>query len=154
MLTPDKVKYIVVHCSATSPDTYVDARTIDRWHRMKGWLKIGYHFVITRLGDVQPGRTLTEVGAHVQGHNAESIGICMAGGVDAKGKAENNFTPAQWDALRKLVAEMRVKFPGAEVLGHRDLSPDLNHDGVIEASEYMKDCPSFDVRRWLKSEGI
>jgi N-acetylmuramoyl-L-alanine amidase len=50
----------------------------------------------------------------------------------------------------KLVSLLE-KYPNATILGHRDLSPDKNGDGVIERSEWVKHCPSFDVREWLKN---
>jgi len=45
-MNKDDVKYIVVHCSYTTETTDSGARDIDRWHREKWWMKIGYHKVI------------------------------------------------------------------------------------------------------------
>lgn len=148
------INLIVVHCSATLPDPKIDASTIRRWHRAQGWLDIGYHYVIKANGEQEVGRPLEKVGAHVAGHNANSIGICMVGGVNAKGKAENNFTGAQFKTLKALVYGLKCHYPDARVCGHRDLSKDLNGDGVIAPNEYMKECPSFDVRKWLKEVGL
>jgi N-acetylmuramoyl-L-alanine amidase len=75
------------------------------------------------------------------GVNQRSIGICLVG--------TDRFTPAQWTALKQLVATLKAQFPGCDVLGHRDLSPDLNHDGKIEPSEFVKTCPGFDVKKWM-----
>jgi N-acetylmuramoyl-L-alanine amidase len=134
------VKYLVVHCSATKPSMNIGAAEIDRWHRQKGWRKIGYHFVIKRDGTIEPGRGLTEIGAHAAGYNSVSIGICLVGGVseqDVK-KAENNFTIPQMESLHHLLSSLLdASFPKAKVLGHRDLP------GVA------KDCPSFDVQKWF-----
>jgi len=136
------INLIVVHCSASPPSVHVDRDVIDRWHREKGWLGIGYHYVITREGDVQVGRALDRPGAHAEGFNKSSIGICLAGGVDAKGKAEDNFTPAQKASMLTLLYQLRALYPATAVLGHRDL-PDVK-----------KDCPSFDVRRWCRAHGF
>lgn len=135
------VKYLVVHCSATAASQDVDLAEIDRWHRKRGFVKVGYHFVIKRNGEVQQGRSLTEAGAHAQGFNNKSIGICLVGGVAEKDKktAEDNFTNAQLDSLADLLFSMAHYYPDAEVLGHRDL-PSVH-----------KDCPSFDVRKWWAS---
>ena len=51
-----KTDYIFIHCSATKPSMDVDAKEIDRWHRARGFLKIGYHFVIKRDGTKEIGR--------------------------------------------------------------------------------------------------
>lgn len=130
---------IVLHCSATPATQDIQARDIDRWHRQKGWLKIGYHFVITRDGTVQKGRDLDVVGAHVAGHNHHSIGICLVGGTKADCKTpENNFADAQWAALGVLLSEMQQLFPLAQVIGHYQL-------------DSSKACPSFDVVEYLKT---
>jgi N-acetyl-anhydromuramyl-L-alanine amidase AmpD len=68
--------------------------------------------------------------------------------VDENGGAKDNFTTEQLKSLTAIVATLERAYPGAEVLGHRDLSPDLNGDGVIEKHEWVKDCPCFDVRKW------
>jgi N-acetylmuramoyl-L-alanine amidase len=133
----DTVKYLVVHCSATPPDMDVDATMIDRWHRQQGWFGIGYHFVIKRNGELQTGRPITQAGAHAIRVNDCSLGICLAGGVSKEDPrtAENNFTPAQMRALQRLLEQLLVKFPAAQVIGHRDVEP-------------KKACPSFDAAKW------
>ena len=136
-----ETKYIAVHCAATPAGMDIGVKEIDRWHRQKGFLKVGYHFVIRRAGQIELGRDEDEIGAHVQGYNAVSIGVCLVGGVDADdvSKAENNFTEEQFSTLRTLLERLQIQYPDAEVLGHRDF-PDV-----------AKACPSFDVRAWLKS---
>jgi N-acetylmuramoyl-L-alanine amidase len=149
------IDHIVVHCSATRAALDVRAADIDRWHKARGWSRIGYHYVITRGGDLEAGRAEHEVGAHVQGHNRRSIGICLAGGIADDGKrAESNFTPAQWARLRALLVELRGRYPQAVICGHRDLSPDRDKDGVVERHEWLKDCPCFDVGTWLILNGL
>lgn len=134
-------QYIAIHCSATSEKADIGAKEIDRWHRAKGFLSIGYHYVIRRNGVVEQGRPEEDIGAHVQDYNAVSVGVCMVGGVDANDikKAVNNFTPEQFAALAKLVRELKTRYPDAIVQGHRDF-PNV-----------AKACPSFDVKGWLKT---
>ena len=148
-MSPDDIRYIVIHCSATRAHQDIDVQDIDEWHKARGWAGCGYHYVITRDGRVQGGRSLLVPGAHTKGHNRVSWGVCLVGGLGADGRAENNFTPAQFSALRALLASMKQSAPQAEILGHRDLSPDIDGDGVVERHEWVKDCPSFDVREWL-----
>lgn len=136
------IKHITVHCSASPASVYVDAKVLDRWHRERGFLKIGYHFVIKRDGTVQKGRSIDEVGAHVQGHNSGNLGICLAGGCDKGMKPEDNFTEDQYHSLAVLIGNLKEQFPDAVVLGHRDW-PDV-----------AKACPSFDVRKWMSETGV
>ncbi|MBR1939880.1 MAG: N-acetylmuramoyl-L-alanine amidase [Bacteroidaceae bacterium] len=70
-----------------------------------------------------------------QNHNAHSIGVCYEGGLDAQGRACDTRTPAQKEALLELLTDLHRRFPMALILGHRDLSPDLNGNGLIEPNE-------------------
>ena len=129
--------YIVIHCSDTPPSMDVGASDIDRWHRAKGWFRIGYHFVIRRNGEIEFGREVNQVGAHTLHYNERSVGICLIGGRKENSRqAENNFTPAQFETLEKLVTELEQKFPKANVVGHCQLNKG-------------RECPSFDVPTWM-----
>lgn len=146
-----KVNMIVVHSADTPAIADIGVKEITEWHTLpqpkgRGWKAIGYAYVIRRSGEIELGRDLDgdgdvveEVGAHAEGFNANSIGICLVGGRGKNGEAENNFTHEQFKMLAWLLSELTSKFPGARVLGHRDLP------GVT------KQCPSFDVRSWLKN---
>jgi N-acetylmuramoyl-L-alanine amidase len=137
------ITHLVVHCSATPPALDVGVKEIRRWHvEGNGWDDVGYHYVIRRDGLVEEGRPVEQVGAHVSGHNASTIGICMVGGIAADSTPQNNFNSRQFDALYALLLTLHHKFPGAEVLGHRDFP------GVAKA------CPCFDVRDWCKSRAL
>lgn len=146
--------WLVVHCSATRASASVCAADIRRWHLARGWVDIGYHYVICRDGTVETGRAESAAGAHVRGFNHASIGICLVGGLDADGKPENNFTDEQFAQLHTLLGELKARYPNAEIRGHRDFSPDLNKDGRITANEFYKACPCFDVREWLGSHPL
>ena len=142
-----KINLIVVHCSATPEGKDFTVNDIDRWHRARGFKKIGYHYVVYRDGTVHPGRAENEVGAHVSGYNNNSIGVCYIGGLTADGKkAKDTRTTAQKRGLLNLLIKLRKKYLDAKIVGHRDLSPDLNHDGKIEPNEWVKECPSFDAK--------
>jgi N-acetyl-anhydromuramyl-L-alanine amidase AmpD len=122
---------------------------IDEWHKARGWSGVGYHAVIRRNGQIEFGRHFDETGAHVKGWNTRSVGVCMVGGVNGAGDAEDNFTTVQYDSLRSVLGVLAHAYPSAQVVGHRDLSPDLNGDGIITQDEWLKDCPCFDVTEWL-----
>lgn len=133
------VNKIVVHCSATPPLMDIGVGKIREWH-VKGnkWSDIGYHLVIRRSGKVEEGRPEDMDGAHVRGHNKNTFAVCLVGGVNEKGNPDSNFTRNQWAALEEVVESLLVKYPNAEVVGHRDL-------------DSKKACPSFDVKSWWRS---
>lgn len=136
--TPRKeTNAIFVHCSATKPSMDIGVREIRQWHKEKGWLDIGYHFVIRRDGTIEAGREQSAVGSHVQGHNSDSVGVCLVGGIDAKGNFEANFTPQQMGALALLLHELRGTYPKAVIRAHHDVAP--------------KACPSFNLSRWVQT---
>lgn len=157
------IKLIVIHCTASPNGRWVGAADIDRWHLKRGFrrepvarnafnpelLSIGYHHVICTNGAIATGRSHAEVGAHVAGHNADSLGIAMAG--------TDRFSLAQWTALRELINALTQqqgrnppRYPNARIVGHRDLSPDKDGDGVVEPQEWLKTCPGFDVAAWRR----
>ena len=87
------VKAVVFHISVSYHGNVV---IIDRWHKERGWSGIGYHYVILNQypsdisfkkrtpfysadGDVEVGRDINLNGAHVYGHNTDTIGICFIG---------------------------------------------------------------------------
>lgn len=56
-----------------------DVERIRKWHIERGFADIGYHFVITRYGEIQHGRDTVYIGAHAKGRNHNSIGVCLIG---------------------------------------------------------------------------
>lgn len=144
---------IVIHCSATRAGQDVRAADIDKMHQERGFACIGYNYVIDLDGTVEVGRPLTRDGAHCNtagtsgvAYNKHSIGICYVGGLDRFGNAADTRTAAQKLALAELVYRLISEYPIVEVIGHRDASPDRNHDGKITPNEWIKQCPCFDVR--------
>lgn len=156
------IDLVVIHCSASPngeslarADGTTPIQVIDGWHKARGFRRsklasaavnptlgsIGYHVVIYTNGAIASGRSLDEIGAHARGHNARSIGLCLIG--------TDKFTAAQWSALAGAIASLTKMYPAARVVGHRDLSPDLDGDGTVEPREWLKTCPGFDVATWL-----
>ena len=139
------ITLIIIHCSATRVDRRYTFRQCRQDHRARGYKDIGYHYYITRDGQVHEGRPLWQEGAHCLGHNRHSIGICYEGGLSLLGLPADTRTPAQRQSLRALLTRLHEQFPSAVILGHRDLSPDLDGNGKIEPSEWVKFCPCFDA---------
>ena len=76
------ITLIIIHCSATPEGRRLDFETCRRDHiRHRGFTDIGYHFYITRDGEIHRGRPLEKVGAHCKNHNRHSVGICYEGGL-------------------------------------------------------------------------
>ena len=125
------ITLIILHCSAVRPDQTSSAAQIDTWHRKRGFhLGIGYHYVVRRDGQIEPGRPEYMVGAHCKNHNAHSIGVCYEGGLDIRGQPADTRTEAQKASLRRLLEELHKRYPKALIVGHRDLDP-------------TKECPGF-----------
>lgn len=138
-----KTDFIVIHCSATRPVQDIGAKEIRVWHKAKGWRDIGYHFVIRRDGRVEKGRPVDDIGAHVEGYNARSVGVCLVGGIgDKTFQPESNFTKAQWVSLKQVIGELVKKYPKAKVQGHRDFP------------KVAKSCPCFAAKEWAKANGF
>ena len=128
------ITLIVIHCSSVRPDQTSSAAQIDTWHRKDNHWKfgIGYHYVVRRDGEIEPGRPEWMVGAHCVNHNAHSIGVCYEGGLDARGQPDDTRTPEQKSALRALLEDLHRRYPQALIVGHHDLNPE-------------KKCPCFDA---------
>lgn len=126
-----RIKEIIIHCSATKEGKDYTVSDIDKWHKRNGWKGIGYHYVVYRDGTIHSGRPVTEIGAHCQGHNANSIGVCYIGGLDSEGNPKDTRTEEQKRSLLNLVRRLKEKYVFATIHGH---------------SEYAaKACPCFDA---------
>ena len=151
----NKSDAIVIHCSATRAGQNIGKKEITQMHLQRGFSTIGYNYVVRLDGTVEVGRSLQIDGAHCNSkgfsgvsYNKHSIGICYVGGLDAHGKASDTRTPAQKKALRELIAKLVKEYDIKEVLGHRDTSPDLDGDGIVEPNEWTKMCPCFDAAEY------
>ena len=151
MIYQGKARYpvteVILHCADTRPDWMAGHPLVEkvaeirRWHvQQRGWRDIGYHWVIDRDGAVAPGRQETEIGAHVEGHNRGTIGICLLGGygADATDLFEKNFTAAQDRAIRSLITVIRSRSSIKRVSGHNQHA--------------AKACPGFWVSTWHQFE--
>jgi len=128
-----KIEKIIIHCSATREGRDFTVDDIDKWHKARGWICVGYHYVIRLDGAIEKGRDDNKGGAHAKGHNKNSIGICYIGGLDKNGDAKDTRTDAQKEALRFLV-DFLLKNNDADVIGHNEVS--------------NKACPCFNVKEW------
>ena len=153
---PHGIRFLVVHTSASRPEQArnLDIHAVNEMHKLRNFTMVGYHHLITTDGRVQNGRPYNKMGAHVKGHNHESLGICLAGGLDENGKPADTYSGSQKAALVMVLRSLKVLCPQAEILGHRDLSPDTDGNGQVDEWEWVKACPCFDVRAWCDAVGV
>ena len=134
MLDPQKIAYLVVHCSDTADDDALTGRDIHQMHLGFGWHGVGYHRIIGRDGVTEQGRPDYWIGAHVKGFNDVSLGACLIG--------RNSFTDAQMQALENVLRGWKSTYPTAKIVGHCD----FDHTD--------KTCPNFDVAVWCRKWGL
>lgn len=130
------INLIVLHCSDSDNPNHDNIETIRKWHTERGFTgpdgvegtedDVGYHFIITKDGKIHEGRPLSEVGAHVKGHNANSVGICLTG------KTPSMFTRSQFRSLRKLLDRL-----------FHDLGLDWKQVKLHNELDSGKTCPNF-----------
>lgn len=144
-----KIDKIIVHCTAT--DNRSNNRIKDliefhkgsplkkfwwggKWVPGRGFRNIGYHKYIDPQGVLHNGRDVETIGAHCEGENAHSIGVCLGG--------LNDFRPIQFQTLKAVIINLCATFtlnPLTDVYPHNYFNPN-------------KSCPNFDLREWLEKE--
>ena len=120
-----RLPLLIVHCSATPQGVALSFEDCRRDHiRHRGFRDIGYHFYLTRDGEIHRGRPFgKKTGAHCLNHNRHSIGICYEGGLDAASCPSDTRTLEQKASLLALLRELKRIFPWALIVGHHDLNP-------------------------------
>lgn len=93
---------------------------IRQHHLAKGWADIGYNYGIVNdagVYSVLVGRPLEQVGAHVKGHNEDSIGVAFEGNFE-----EHPFPREMYGLGVDLVSDLCWTFGIAAdlVLGHKE----------------------------------
>lgn len=134
-----KIEYIAIHCTATKEGYPFYAKDIEQWHKSRGWSGIGYNYVIDLKGDIELGRDVNLVPAHVVGYNSNSIGVVYVGGLDSNMKPKDTRTIEQKESLLKLLKELKKIYPTAIIQGHRDFP------------KVAKECPCFNAKKEYKT---
>lgn len=133
-----KIDKIIIHCSATKEDKDFKAKDIESWHIRRGFISIGYHYVIDIDGTIEQGRPEKTVGAHTIGQNGSSIGICYIGGLDINGEPKDTRTERQKMSMYDLIDEIQCEYKAKQ--GYK---PTVH--GHNEYAE--KACPCFNVQK-------
>lgn len=167
------IRLIVIHCSASpnertlftdkfgTPGFTDPVHEIDAWHQQRGFQRdtywrgrqnsslraIGYHYVLARNAALFSGRHEEEVGAHAQGWNAVSLGICLVG--------TDQFTALQWAQLAATVSGLAKRLaiplqpPTLQIIDGKRFVRTPGICGHNEIPGVAKTCPGFDVSDWL-----
>ena len=117
-----KIKFIVVHHTRGSYDS---VEAIRKFHKnVRGWEDIGYRWVIGDGkglvdGKLYKGRSEKFIGAHVLGHNKNSISVCLIGNLD-----KSPPTKKQLQTLFKFLKQKMRKYniPVKNILGHNEFA--------------------------------
>lgn len=151
MTRAKKIKYIVIHCSASFGD-YKSMQNY--WFKTLGWKTGGYHRIVMTNGEIIKAYDFEKITNGVLGYNDECIHICYQGGVQKEtNKAKDTRTEEQKgglieciiEAFKWLQSEGIDTTHGITILGHRDFSEDKNQNGSIDPNERIKECPSFNA---------
>lgn len=132
------IKYIVIHCTATQPNTKKES-ILSYWKNTLKWKSVGYHRLIDANGVIHELANYEETTNGVKGYNSESIHFSYIGGIDESGRPKDTRTLKQKESLLYLVKQAKKQFPNAIVQGHKDFK------GVVKA------CPSFDAKNEYKA---
>lgn len=109
-----KTNYVVLHHAAAKA---CSPYQVDSWHKANGWTGIGYHYFVRKDGTIYRGRPEWATGAHAQGKNHESIGICAEGNYDE----EYIMPDTQKDSIQELLRDIKLRYPNTTVKGHRNV---------------------------------
>lgn len=141
-----KITRIFVHCTASWQET-TTVETLKKEFKAKGWANPGYHWCVFPNGKVVQLLDESKIANGVKGYNSNSIHVAWVGGIKYNVQKKliscDNRTEEQKIALFDILTKLKLKYKDAIIMGHRDISPDLNHNGVIDPWERVKECPAF-----------
>ena len=140
MIKQRNITLIVVHCTASRCTSNLTPEALDSMHKRQGFTECGYHYYITKDGTIHhcvtsPNRSPRQRLQH------PSIGVAYEGGLDATGRAADTPHRRAKTKPRNPPPLPPALHPAARICGHRDLSPDLNHNGTIEPANTSNSVP-------------
>lgn len=116
------IHHTAAHYPLTLEDAISEIQFIQDYHQnSKGWIDIGYHFLIDPSGDIFEGRPVLAVGAHVANKNTNNVGISIMGNYHPP--VNNELTTATINSIITLVRYIKDLYgiKENEFYGHRDL---------------------------------
>jgi len=145
-----KIKKVVYHIADSDDPTQDNIEAIRYFHTgckknkinwgkyrvfCRGWDDVAYHFYSSKAGLIEVGRPMNKQGAHVYGHNKDTLAICLGG---------TNATEASLAAAIELTVSLLpyLGLTEKDVVGHNEL-------------DSGKECPRLimdEVRKIIKSK--
>jgi hypothetical protein len=123
-------RFSIHHTEGGSTNPMTQLRSIQSYHKSKGWCDIGYHFLIDTDGRIYEGRPVNLLGAHVGGHNTGNLGISFIGCFDtgACRGSPSRLTDTMISNAGRLVGTLAALYrvssiSASNVKGHRDHNP-------------------------------
>ena len=142
------VDTVHLHHSGTDYEHHDNIDFIRKIHvTERGWSDVGYHFFITKSGEVLEGRPLEKIPASIKGRNANVIAICLSG--------KEEFTPEQLNSLRMLCEEIASQYANEiKFYGHKEYAktacPGYDYTRLLDLNEHHRMVTGKGVLSFLK----
>ena len=165
-----EITTVVVGCSNTFKDQDVRASNVPGWH-----------FLITRTGELQEVTNINQPGAFNQNYNQRSVGIVFAGGLNITLKeagdrdkrsfaSSESITREQYNTFDKFMNMFYSIFPHGQAVGNQDIdranSPfpgfdvgayckqRFNKDTIINPTKPAPSLSELDIQMNLNAQGV
>lgn len=164
-----EITTVVVGCSNTFKDQDVRASNVPGWH-----------FLITRSGELQEVTNINEPGAFNQNYNDRSVGIVFAGGLnttvkEAGGQDKRNFASAesitreQYNTFDNFMNMFYSVFPHGQAVGNQDIDRNspfpvfnvatyckqrFDKDTIINPSKPAPSLSELEIQMDLSAQGV
>ena len=108
----------------------------------------GWHFIITREGELQQALTIDREGSYAKDHNKYTVGVAFVGGLASNRRepaptnkdtaaSSASITREQFNTIDKLLGQFYTLFPYGQVVGVSDVDPTINIPG-FDVIEYVR----------------
>lgn len=148
-----KLKYLVIHCTATPEGREITRKDIEQWHlKERGWSRVGYSDMVHLDGSLEnliefnqdENVDSFEISNGAKGFNGISRHVVYVGGAKSTKPSWAKYYPLkdtrtdeQHITLETYVKFMILRHPDIKIIGHNEIS--------------NKGCPSFNVGDWLRN---
>ena len=133
-----EITTVVVGCSNTFKDQEVRASNVPGWH-----------FLITRTGELQEVTNINQPGAFNQNYNDRSVGVVFAGGLNTTLKeagdqdkrnlvSSESITREQYNTFDKFMTMFYSVFPHGQAVGNQDIDRANSSFPGFDVASYCK----------------